>query len=164
MSDVKGKEAGLGIAQIERFEAFVLPEPNSGCWLWMGSVTGTGHGCFGYGGKGRTVMAHRAAYALYRGAIPIGAMILHKCDVACCVNPDHLYPGTHRDNMRDMRERKRARPPRLFGEAQGGAKLTNDKVRHIRASRENAEVLAASLGVSVWSIYDIRARRSWRHI
>lgn len=76
-----------------------IPEPNSGCWLWIASVNNDGYGFFGMGG--RTMSAHRASWILHRGAIPKGKYVLHKCDVRQCVNPDHLYLGTQFDNMRD---------------------------------------------------------------
>jgi hypothetical protein len=86
---------------LARFEAKFIPEPNSGCWLWTGGTSGYGYGHFSLPVRGcRT--AHRAAWTLYRGQIPAGLHVLHKCDVRCCVNPSHLFLGTHSDNMRDM--------------------------------------------------------------
>lgn len=51
---------------------------------------------------GKTVRAHRASYKFYRGPIPDGLWVLHRCDVRCCINPDHLWLGTHQDNVDDM--------------------------------------------------------------
>jgi hypothetical protein len=80
---------------IERFMKFVSPEPNSGCWLYTGSGTPAGYGYFQYGGrKNNPIGAHRFS------AMVLG--VLHRCDLRCCVNPDHLFLGNHKANMRDM--------------------------------------------------------------
>lgn len=88
-------------AALARFEARFTPEPNSGCWLWVGGESGFGYGHFTLPAS-RCRTAHRAAWLLYRGPIPKGLHVLHTCDVRCCVNPDHLWLGTHSDNMTDM--------------------------------------------------------------
>lgn len=93
----------------ERFESKYIPEPNSGCWLWTDSWTPAGYGIISLGGRrGKKTGAHRAAYELYVGPIPEGLDILHRCDTPCCVNPDHLYPGTDFQNRKDMVDRGRA--------------------------------------------------------
>ena len=86
---------------LERFEKHFMPEPNSGCWLWFGALDGyKKYGCFRVGKK--NLRAHRVSWELYRGSIPKGMQVLHKCDVPPCVNPDHLWIGTQRDNVNDM--------------------------------------------------------------
>jgi len=86
----------------DRFIAKVRVTP--GCWLWTGAKQASGHGVFRWG---RLVMAHRYAYQAYLGSIPKGMVVRHKCDVAACVNPDHLELGTVADNNQDMMERGR---------------------------------------------------------
>lgn len=80
----------------ERFWDKVSPEPNSGCWLWVGASSG------GYGRirvRGHSILAHRLAYELFKGPIPVGLEIDHLCRVTFCVNPDHLEPTTSRINI-----------------------------------------------------------------
>jgi hypothetical protein len=81
-----------------RFEAFVMPEPNSGCWIWLGAVQKNGYGHFWI--DGRTVRAHRHAYIEKYGPIPDDLVLDHKCRVRCCVNPDHLELVTTKENIR----------------------------------------------------------------
>ena len=66
------------------------PEPNTGCWLWLGPVDERGYGKINAQGY---YLAHRLAYAETNGPIPEGLLVLHKCDVPSCINPDHLYVG-----------------------------------------------------------------------
>lgn len=89
----------------ERLWALIMPEPNSGCWLWMGWLHKDDYGCLRY--HGRRILAHRASWMAYRGPIPSDKCVLHKCDVPQCVNPDHLFLGTHIDNMEDMKNKNR---------------------------------------------------------
>ena len=93
-------------ATAERFEKFVIPEPNSGCFLWIGPVTSRGYGTLTIGGK--THRAHRVAWELQHGAIPTGMMVLHACDNPPCVNTRHLHLGDMTLNMREMSDRKRS--------------------------------------------------------
>lgn len=88
-----------------RFERKWTPEPNTGCWLWLGGTQKAGYGFFKYAGE---VTAHRSAWRLYRGDIPYGLHVLHRCDVRQCVNPEHLFLGTQSDNMKDMAAKGRA--------------------------------------------------------
>jgi hypothetical protein len=77
-----------------------IPEPNSGCWIWTASTKGFGYGTFYL--NGRSLSAHRASYALLVGDLIKGMEICHKCNNPSCVNPHHLYQGTHKQNMEDM--------------------------------------------------------------
>ena len=149
----------------DRFSAKVIPEPNSGCWLWSGAVNSSGYGSFLMAGK--TSKAHRTSYRFYVGPIPNGLHVLHRCDNRICVNPDHLFVGTRFDNMRDMVRKKRLRGASLtkqFGEANGSSVLTSDDVLNIRASATTSTLLAAKYSVSDSLISLIRSRKIWTHI
>lgn len=84
----------------DRFMRKVDLSTASGCWLWTGATSPGGYGKFYL--AGRAVGAHRAAWMLMRGEIPPGMQVCHHCDVPGCVNPNHLFIGTQKDNMRDM--------------------------------------------------------------
>ncbi len=117
----------------ERFEAkFSKGAPNE-CWEWAAHIDSAGYGGFRVGR--RMVGAHRIAWELANGPIPVGegshgTCICHTCDNKSCVNPDHLFSGTHSDNMADMVAKGWAGP--LRGEAHGNAKLTDLQVFQIR--------------------------------
>lgn len=97
MSDTKISEAVL--------DGRYIPVTEAGCWLWLGSPNGTGYGRIYIHGK--PVMAHRLSYQIKHGSIPAGKIVCHKCDTPSCINPDHLFMGTHKDNSRDMVAKKR---------------------------------------------------------
>lgn len=95
------------------WDDFVMPEPNTGCWLWMGTTCPLGYGHVRLSRAERKVrsnLAHRIAYERAFGPIPAGLKCCHRCDVPSCVNPDHLFLGTQKDNLRDMFAKGRARP------------------------------------------------------
>lgn len=146
---------------LERFEERYIPEPNSGCFLW----TGVSHGN-GYGGmtdeNRKNAYAHRVSWRLFRGEIPKGLWVLHKCDTPCCVNPDHLFLGTGADNHRDMMEKGRQNIP--FGERHHCAKLTVQQVLEIRLSKDRGTALALKYGVDKSTVYKIRDGKKWKHV
>ena len=82
---------------LERFEESYIPEPNSGCWLWLGCLDGKNYGILGI--NRRNVYAHRFSYTLKYGAIPADKELDHLCRNTFCCNPDHVEPVTHRENM-----------------------------------------------------------------
>jgi len=144
----------------ERFFAYSIPEPNSGCWLWSKGVNACGYGVLGV--NGRSTLAHRFSYELHYGEIPEGFYVLHRCDVPCCVNPDHLYLGTQFDNMRDMETRGRSKHP--SGEDHGRAKLTESDVITIRASEQSWGSLSKQFGVSKHVVGLVKRNRIWKHV
>lgn len=85
---------------LSRFEEKFIPVPEAGCWIWTAATNSMGYGRMVFNGPAR--LAHRISYQLYRGPIPDGMCVCHKCDTPLCVNPDHLFLGTFSDNARDM--------------------------------------------------------------
>jgi hypothetical protein len=77
-----------------------VPEPNTGCWLWMGATTTQDYGIIVI--DGRAVGAHRVSYALFVGDVASDDFVCHRCDTPLCVNPAHLFLGKNSDNMLDM--------------------------------------------------------------
>lgn len=88
---------------MERFYSKI--EKTDTCWLWKAGQRGNGYGAIKVNGK--TVLAHRFSYELHKGEIPNGLYVCHSCDVRSCVNPDHLWLGTQKDNMMDARVKGR---------------------------------------------------------
>lgn len=94
----------------ERFAAKV--KDTGSCWLWTGACSDNGYGQVRIGGrKGTTVSAHRIVWQLCRGPIPNDLKVCHTCDIPNCVNPNHLFLGTHQMNMDDMILKGRYRNP-----------------------------------------------------
>ncbi len=144
--------------RIQRFMDKVIPEPNSGCWLWIGASRPRGYAeCWAFG---RREQAHRAAYREFVGEIPAELVVRHKCDVACCVNPAHLEVGTQADNIAD--KSIRGRMP--VGELHVGSKLSDAAVRDILTSDASLSQMAKKYGVVKATISNVRNRRRWRHI
>lgn len=146
----------------EHFNQKWIPEKDSGCHLWSAAIGPGGYGNFGIMRRPyrNTHVAHRVSWALNRGPIPVGMKVLHKCDNPPCVNPDHLFLGTQRDNVEDCVRKGRLNSRK--GEANCKAKLTTEQIRYIRSSRERG--LGRRYGVLANQIYKIRKRIAWRHV
>lgn len=139
-----------------------IPEPNSGCWLWLGAIT-NGYGWYGER-RGVTDRAHRLSWMAYRGPIPTGMYVCHRCDNRLCVNPEHLFLGTPTENNHDMMRKNRFRAPHTCGERHGHAKLSEQNVLDIFRSRERARDVAARYGLAERTVYGIRAGERWQHL
>ena len=117
----------------ERLKKNIKVNSSTGCWEWQG-VKRCGYGRTIIGsrkdGTRKSISAHRLAYIVWKGDIPNGYEVCHKCDNPCCINPDHLFVGTRQDNI-DDRERK-GRNVIKTGEENQNAKLTKDSVTEAR--------------------------------
>lgn len=172
--DAVMKEFPMSIAKT-RFDSRVIR--SEGCWRWGGSTNTKGYGRIKI--NGQDILAHRLAWTLHKGEIPSGMLICHKCDNPVCVNPDHLFIGTQRDNIRDAAAKGRiasgerhgmnTRPDRRsFGSANGQSKLSENSVAFIKTAHKNRSVsnrqLARQFGVSESLICMINRGIRWRHI
>jgi len=143
----------------ERFDTKWKLDDATGCWLWTGAkarrtnnyeqpIIGTW--------RSRTENAYRIAWMLYRGEIPDGQHVLHHCDNPLCVNPEHLFLGTHQDNMADMIQKGR-----------NHSKLTAVDIPIIRRRYDAGERpidLSAEYGVTPTLIAYVGRRKAWRHV
>lgn len=92
----------------------VPKKPDDVCWLWRGGKNAAGYGMFSHPALPSPMAAHRMAYTLAVGTIPDGLVICHRCDTPPCVNPKHLFAGTHAQNMKDYSEKYQSgRRPRI---------------------------------------------------
>ncbi len=115
------------LSLVERLNYYGWKVTDTDCWEWLGPVTPEGYGEIGYFGK-KHYRVHRAAYEVWVGPIPDGKQINHHCDNPPCINPEHLYAGTHEENMRDVDERKRRR----YNETHTNTKLSQEDIREIK--------------------------------
>lgn len=149
--------------------------PNGECWVWKagkyGNRTGTPgqfYGVFRF--RDETWLAHRVAYILTFGEIPEGKNVLHVCDFPPCVRPDHLFSGTHLENIQDcVAKGRHKKPPGNFsvGSARHNSKLTENQVLEIRALAQRGTpfgMLAKMYNTHRVNIGVIVHRGSWRHI
>jgi len=152
------------------FEEKIFKPTEIDCWLWLGGRTVCHYGQFEHRPKSK-ISAHRFSYLTYVGEIPDGKLVCHKCDNPPCVNPEHLFVGTYKDNWDDMISKNRWRKPRRpdfiaysAGENNPSAKLTEAQVWEIRNSfsTHTANQLARKYGVSAGQIYKIKQGRAWR--
>jgi hypothetical protein len=139
----------------------------SGCWLWTGTtrkpskkyvyrygVIRVKHGARGCGVPSEFMRAYKVSWMLHCSDIPAGAHVLHKCNNPMCVNPDHLYLGDHKTNMRDM----------ALSGRHGKLKVTNAQALEIRASKEPTKVLCERYGLERSTVKGIRNGKARNHL
>ena len=143
----------------DRFWRFVDKSDDDSCWLWSGGTVGRGYGSIMLPDQS-TGTAHRVSYEIHYGEIPDGMNVLHKCDNPPCVNPKHLFLGTHADNSLDMTDKNR----QANGESCGLSKLTESDIKYIRESDLTQKELAKEFGVTQANISEIKRGRTWRHV
>lgn len=132
-------------------------EKRPGCWKWLGRLNRRGRGSISAGGTGaKCLLPHRAMWIVVYGPISDDIHVLHKCDNPGCVNPKHLFLGTHQDNMKDMVLKNRFY-----------AKLTPEAVRELRGlGRVGVGVveLARRFGITQSHVYSVLRGTCWRHV
>ena len=147
----------------ERFWSKVDRRGSDECWPWLGgSVDKDGYGVFFRSEPRGNVRAHRMAWQIHHGH-PGAKLVLHKCDNRACVNPAHLFLGTHQDNQADkVAKRRQAR-----GERQGNARMTADIVRELRSmdgTGLSQRAMGEKYGLRQAQVSRILLRQSWKHI
>lgn len=139
------------------------PRLKSKCWVWTGHTHPKGHGMLSDWPR-KPLYAHRVSWQLRHGEVRNAKHVLHKCDVARCVNPRHLYLGTNLDNIRDRVLHGR----NLAGEKHPFAKMSSQTVRKMRSlratSRMSYRAIADKFGVSVGAAYSAVTRRTWTSV
>ena len=143
--DCKG--ASVALNTVKGFWDKATPN-KSGCLEWRGSISRCGYGRARY--FGRVMFAHRVAYMLECGEIPAGFCVLHRCDNPRCINPKHLFLGTHEENMNDM-----------WMKGRGNSKINRDDANAIYKSDASNKHLSLKYGLSERTIRHIRTGRAW---
>lgn len=172
-----------------RIDKSSIPVPECGCLIWLGALSNSGYGCISVDGKMQRV--HRFAWIVAKGPIPDGLHVLHKCDTRLCINTDHLFLGTHTDNMKDKMAKGRGNHP--FGLRNGRhtqphktsrgvnhywhkhpelhrgannpqAKLTPQQVLQIRAWRGSQASASRHFRVSTSTINRIVLGTHWKYV
>lgn len=148
---------------VERFLSLI--EKTDSCWLWTGSKKGKGYGSFYVGPTQKDRMvAHRYAYQQFVGPIPEGLFVCHHCDNPACCNPEHLFVGTHSDNMKDMAAKGRHHGLPTAKGKKFAAKLNPEKVAEIRSLHARGASygeLSEKFGVTSQNIGCICRRKTW---
>lgn len=137
-------------------------ESSSGCWEWLAVKNQDGYGRVKRFGKLES--AHRVSYELYKGALGENS-VLHKCDNPSCVNPDHLFLGTQKDNVDDMIKKGRQHNNAHKGVAHYRTKLTEKEVLEIFYDTTTSQsIIASRFGISQSAVSVIKSKRNWRHL
>jgi hypothetical protein len=176
-------EAAVFWSRVDKNGPVPAHRPELGpCWVWTAGRFDQGYGAFHLNGK--TMKSHRISYGVKHGAMPSSALcVCHSCDNPPCVNPSHLFLGTHAENSRDMVNKGRTntptgarhwskKSPHLLARIARGpghpmVKITEDQVRSIRArcaAGETTYAVADSMGISQSQVWKITRRIRWAHV
>lgn len=133
------------------------------CWFWTGAVQANGYGRFKF--QDKIHLAHRVSWFLAKGEWPKN-LLLHKCDVRHCVNPEHLFEGDYADNRCDCVQKHRNISVAPRGEDSHLSSIGENDVREIRAleGRTSQEAIADRFGISQGTVSKIIRREIWRHV
>ena len=129
---------------------------DSGCWEWTATLCGGYGKMMAFGEQ----YAHRVAYIIYKGGLGDKDCVMHVCDNPCCVNPNHLVKGSHKDNMKDMAGKKRA----AWGEAHKDSKLTKEAVIELRKNKDSIHAIVKDFGVAFITARQAQRGITWKNI
>lgn len=144
----------------QRIDHHSIPEPNTGCVLWTGSICSGGYGSIRIDNK--TLSAHRVAFEQKYGKIPAGFCACHRCDTRSCVNPDHIFLGTLIENNADRNQKNRNGSAK--GSHNGQAILTEELVVSIFYDSRSPTEIAKVYNIGRTTVSGIKNYRSWKHI
>jgi hypothetical protein len=147
---------------VDRFWEKVDVRSEAECWPWIGSIDTRGYGTIGSDGGRPLMRAHRVSYEFAHGSIPDGLFVCHACDNRDCVNPNHLFAATQRENVRDMV--RKGRRHSSAGDLNPSAKLKSDQVIAIRQDNRSSSEILAEYEISISTLWAIRHRDTWRHL
>ena len=148
----------------DRLLAGIERVTESGCWIWMGALDSCGYGQIGIAGVNQG--PHRVSFETFIGTIPTGLCVLHRCDLPCCINPSHLFIGTHQDNTDDKMKKGRE----AVGERNGMTVLRAAQVIEIKQALLSynrlgfQKELAEKYMVCKQTIGNIKTGKTWSHI
>ena len=145
------------------FDECYIPEPNSGCWLWIATRSKYGYGVFGIGG-GKRVLAHRYSWSLANGPIEGNLFACHKCDTPACVNPQHLFLGDAAANASDCVSKGRKKG--MLGELNPAATLSDrerEEIFDLRFSDMTQGEIASAYGTEQTNVSRMWMLRGYRH-
>lgn len=132
-------------------------DQTTGCWNWIKYRDRDGYGNIAV--KSKPMQAHRASYQVFVGPLEPSLFICHTCDNPSCINPDHLYQGTHKQNQKDKQNRQR-----IVGEKHPYAKLKDTDILKIRNSDLSQEKLGKIYNVTQAHVGRIKRNLNWSHI
>jgi len=151
---------------IEKFWSYVNKGPKDECWIWQGPINSTGYGYWGL--QGAKWLAHRLSYILANKleSLSPDICVCHKCDTPRCVNPNHLFLGSKKENWDDMRAKGRNSNGK--GDHSGMARLSSPMVIEARklyaTGNYSHQKLAEMFGVSKSSMNKAIRGDTWSHI
>lgn len=151
---------------INRIKPKIIKEFESECWLWIAGSRPSGYGNMTVNKV--KIGAHRVMHIMFKGSIPESMDVCHECDNTWCVNPEHLWAGTRKENMQDSVQKGRnyrgGAYRAAFGKNQGHAKLTDEKVTQILRDNRSQFEVGKSFGISEMIIGRIRRGELWKHV
>ncbi len=147
---------------IERTFFNRIRKQKNGCWHFVGALNKGGYGVLGF--YGSLYMAHRFSFLIHNGYLPSQLLICHKCDNRKCVNPKHLFMGTHQDNATDRDNKGRGNIQGILGVHAGNTKVTESIVKRIRASKASRKDLGIKYNISQPALSQIINRKSWKYV
>ena len=147
---------------IETILSRIVVEPESNCWVWQGAKRNGGYGNIKH--RGKSIATHRTIWEYYNGPIPDGIHVLHKCDNPPCCNPDHLFLGTHTDNVRDMDNKGRRRTVCTYGEQHYKTSLTLKEAMAIKKDSRFQRLIAKDYRISESTVSHIKNGYTWKQL